>query len=126
MNSVFDIHDPNGIKLFSRLKLNSDHLNELKFSHNFNGTADPMCTCGREPEATLHYLLCCSLYSTQRLELINIVCILNPSLKNYSNVKLLNILLYGSEDFNLNLNREILKATNKYLKIPECFNGPLF
>ena len=31
-NSVFDIHDTNGIKLLSRLWLNSSNLNEHKFS----------------------------------------------------------------------------------------------
>ena len=49
-NSVFDIHDTDGIKLLSRLKLNFSHLNERKFRHNFNGTLDPMCACGCEPE----------------------------------------------------------------------------
>ena len=57
---------------------------------------------------------------------LNNVCILNPSLAYYSNEKLLNILLYGSEDFNCNMNKEILKATIKFLKISERFNGPLF
>ena len=38
----------------------------------------------------------------------------------------LNILLHGSEDFTYNMNKEILKATIKFLKISEHFNGPLF
>ena len=62
-NSVFDIHDTNGIKLLTRLRLNFSHLNEHKFRHNFNDMVDPMCTCGLEPETTLHYLLRCSIYS---------------------------------------------------------------
>ena len=70
-NSVFDIYDTNVIKLLSRLRLNFSHLNEHKFRHNFNNTVDPMCTCGRERETTLHYLLRCNLYSTPRLELLN-------------------------------------------------------
>ena len=125
-NSVFNIHDTNGIKLLSRLRLNFSHLNENIFRHSFNNRVDPMCTCGLEPEKTLHYLLRCSLFSTQRLELFNNVFILNPSIKNYSNEKLLNVLLYGSEDFKWNLNKEILKATIKFLKRSERFNDPLF
>ena len=66
------------------------------------------------------------IYSAQRQELLNSVCVLNPSLKNYSNEKLLNILLYGSENFNCNMNKDILKATIKFLKISKRFNGPLF
>ena len=42
--------------------------------------------------------------------------------KNYSNEKLLNILLYESEDFNCNMNKEILKDTIKFLDISERFN----
>ena len=60
------------------------------------------------------------------IELLNNECILNPSLKNYSNEKLWNILLHGSEDFNCNINNEILKAKIKFLKISERFNGPHF
>ena len=125
-NSVFDLHDTNGIKLLTRLRLNFSHLNEHKFRHNFNDMVDPMCTCDLEPETTLHYLLRCSIYSAQRQELLHNVCVLNPSLKNYSNEKLLNILLYGSENFNCNMNKDILKATIKFLKISKRFNGPIF
>ena len=85
-----------------------------------------MCTCGLEQEALLHSLLRPNLYSTERLEPLNNVRILNPFLKNYSNEKLLNIVLYGSEDFHFNLNKELLKATIKILKIYESFDSPLF
>ena len=85
-----------------------------------------MCKCCLEPEKTLHYLLRCNLYSTLRLELLNNTCFLNLSLENYFNEKLLNILLCGSEDFNYNINKEMVKATIKFLKTYERFNGPLF
>ena len=84
-----------------------------------------MCACGRETETTLRFLLRSNLYSTKRLELLNNVCILNLSLKSYSDENLLNILLYGSEDFNCKMNKEILKATTKFLKISERVTGPL-
>ena len=113
-NSVFDINDTNGIKLLTRLRLNFSHLNEHKFRHNFNAMVDPMCKCGIEQEVTLHYILRCSIYSAKRQELLNNVCVLNPSLKNYSNEKLLNILLYESENFNCNMNKDIMKATIKF------------
>ena len=54
-------------------------------------------------------LALCDLYSTQRLELLNNLYILNPSPKNYSIEKLLNILFYASEDFNFNMNKVLLK-----------------
>ena len=33
---VFAVHDINGLKLLTRLRLNFCHLNEHKFRHNFN------------------------------------------------------------------------------------------
>ena len=81
-NSVFAVHDINGLKLLTRLRLNFSHLNEHKFRHNFNDTINPMCSCGKEPETTLHYLLRCDFYSIYRLELLNDICALNHSLKN--------------------------------------------
>ena len=122
---AFDIHDTNGSKLSSHLRLNFSHLNEQNFRHNLNNTVDAMCTCGLEPETIFHNILHGNLYSTQRLELLYNFCVLNPSLKNYSKEKLLNILLYGSEDFNCN-DKEILKAKIKFLKISKRFNDPFF
>ena len=109
-NSVFKIHDINGIKVINRLILHFSHLNEHKFWHNFRATIDPMCDCGLEPETTLHYLLRCNLYSDLRTELINEICALNPTLKNLSHEKLLNILLYGSENFSFNTNKKMIKS----------------
>ena len=84
-----------------------------------------MCSRGKEPETTLHYLLHCNLYSTNQLELLNDICALNGSLKNSSEEKLLKILLYGAEDFTSQLNSEILKCTIKFIKKSDRFNGPL-
>ena len=55
-NSVFAIHDTNGIKLLTRLKLNFTHLNYDKFSHAFRDMIDPMYKCGKEAEAILSSL----------------------------------------------------------------------
>ena len=55
-NSVFEVHDINGVKLLTRLRLNFSHLNEHKFRQKFYDTINPMCSCGKEPGTTLHYL----------------------------------------------------------------------
>ena len=84
-----------------------------------------MCSCGKEHETTLNYLLRCDLYSICRLELLNDVCALNGSLKNSSEEKLLKILLYGAEDFSTQLNSEIWKDAMKFIKKSDRFSGPL-
>ena len=85
-----------------------------------------MCSCSKEPETTLYYLLRCDLYSIYRLELLNDICALNGSLKNSSEEKLLKILLYGAEDFTSQLNSKILKCTIKFIKKSDRLSGPLF
>ena len=124
-NSIFKIHDINGIKLLNRPRLDFSHLNEHKFRNNFRDAIDPTCSCGLEPERTLRYLLRCNLYSYLRTELFNDICTLNPTLKNLSHEKLLNILLYGSENFSFNSNKK-MKSTIKFLKTSERFIDPLF
>ena len=110
-NSVFAIHDTNGIKLLTRLRLNFTHLNEHKFRHGFRDMIDPMCKCGKEPETTFHYLLRCNIHSSHRTELLNDICAINSSISDFPENKLLNTLLYGSEDFNNDTNQKILKST---------------
>ena len=85
-----------------------------------------MRTCGLEPETTPHYLMRCNLSADLRTELLNDVCALNPTLKNLSLEKLLNILLYGSEDLSFNIDKKIIKSTIKFFKTSERFLGPLF
>ena len=70
-NSVFEVHDINGVKLLTRLRLHFSHLNEHKFRYKFNDIINPMCSCGKEPKTTLRYLLRSDLYSIYRLELLN-------------------------------------------------------
>ena len=105
--------------------MNFIHLNEHKFRHNFNDTINPICSCGKEPETTLHYFLRCEFYSIYRLELLNDICDLNHSLKNISEVNLLEVLLYGAEEFSFKINSEILKYTTKFIKKTRSLLWPI-
>ena len=51
-NSIFDVHNPIGIKLLNRLRLNFGHLNEHKFCHNFQDTVNSLFLCNTETETT--------------------------------------------------------------------------
>ena len=125
-NSVFAIHDPLGIKLLTRLRLNFSHLNEHKFRHNFRDTLNPLCKCGGGIETTSHFFLRCHLYAPQRSELLNTVYRLNPTIKNFAEENLVHLLLFGSDDYDFKLNKKIIKLTISYLKTSGRFDGPLF
>ena len=85
-----------------------------------------MCSCGFEPETTDYYLLRCKLYIDLRLDLLNDIYTINQSLKNFSEDQLVNVLLFGSENFTLDANANILRRTIKFLKAIERFNSLLF
>ena len=48
-----------------------------------------MCQCGKKSKRILHYHLCWDFFSTHRLELLDDICSLNRSLRNYSDKILL-------------------------------------
>ena len=70
----------------------------------------PIYSCGLEPQTTFHYHLHCNLFSTLGVQLLNDIHSHVPSIRNYSNSNLLNIILYQSEEFSFNVKKEILKS----------------
>ena len=77
-------------------------------------------------ETTMHYLLRCQLYSSQRLELLNGIYALIPSLKNDTKEILLQTILYGSEKVSFGINNKIITLTVRFLKKTHLFDQPLF
>ena len=84
-----------------------------------------MCSYGFEPETADHYISRCKLYTDLRLDLLNDIYTINQSLKNFSEDQLVNVLLFGSENFTLDANTSILRRTIEFLKATEHFNSLL-
>ena len=40
---IYNIHNPVGFKLLTRLRLGLNHFNEHKFKHNFQDCINPLC-----------------------------------------------------------------------------------
>ena len=72
-NSIFLCNNPKGIQLLTRLRLGLSHLRDHKFKHNFQDTVNLICNCGEDIESLYHYPLHFSLYTNERLALMNIV-----------------------------------------------------
>ena len=97
-NSVFNCHDPKGVKLLARLRLGLTHLYDHKFKHSFQDPLNPICNCGTNVETTTHYFLHWLFFSDERLFLINRIQnidnnILNLNYSRFSEVHYLVILL---------------------------------
>ena len=62
-NSNFDIDNPYGLRLLTRLRLGLSHLRYHKFRHSFQDCINPICDCGLDIETTTHFLLYCPLFN---------------------------------------------------------------
>ena len=110
-NSIFNIHNPYGIKLLTRLRLGFSHLREHKFRHCFQDTLNPLCDCGNDTETTTHFFLHCPSFHTPRQTLLNNIRNINEQILSHGEDQLIQTFLYGNLNCNLTVNRLILNAT---------------
>ena len=125
-NSVFNIHNPMGIKLLTRLRLGLSHLREHKFNHNFQDSVNPLCNCGLEVETTTHFFLHCLNFTTIRQTLLNKIRDVDNDILNQSDSHITQILLFGNPKFSLDSNVNILNASIEFILATERFSAPLF
>ena len=95
-NSVYNCHNPRGIFLITRLKLDLSHLRQHKFKHGFQDTLNPLCSCGNDVESTEHFLLRCPKFVNERHTLLSSLGIFNCSLLENTSKVLTQTLLFGN------------------------------
>ena len=116
-----------GIKLINRLRLGFSHLREHKFKHNFQGTLNPLCSCGTEAESTSHYFLHCHFFDAWRATLMNdLRNIDREDLPTLRDKNLTNILLYGNQIYDGKTNEITLMHVMRYIKDSQRSDEPLF
>ena len=125
-NSIFNIHNPIGIKHLTRIRLGFSHLKEHKFRHNFKDSIDPFCSCGSGVETTSHFFLHCANFVIQRQTLKNQLDKIDDSLLKGSDTAIVNSLLYGKPNFEDAVNKEILNSTIEFIMETGRFSSPLF
>ena len=124
-NSVFEINNPYGFKLLTRLCLGLSHLRYHKFRHNFQDCINTICVCGLEIETTTYFLLHCPLFQSARQSLlINIKKIDESILKKHDEL-ITKTLLYGDDKFDLSCNKSIISSTIQFIVSPERFSNSL-
>ena len=57
--SVYNIHNPIGLKLLTRLILGFSYLNQQIFNQNFQDCVNPLCSCRLMVEFSSHFFLHC-------------------------------------------------------------------
>ena len=122
---VYNILDPNGLKLLTRLKLGLSHLNEHKFNHNFKECVNTLCSCGLQVESVSHFLLHCHYFTDARKTLLNELRLVDENILNQSGSGMVELLLYGSAKFKFQQSCSILKSSIKFIIKAEKFSGSL-
>ena len=114
-NSVFDIHNPLGIKLLTRLHLGLSHLHEHKVRHCFQDTLNPFCDCGKDIESTMHFFLHRTNFLIPSQTLFQKIRNINDNILPQSETQLTQTPLYGDQNYHLSINRLIINSAI------ECF-----
>ena len=116
-NNIFNIFDPQGLTLSTRLRLGFSHLNEHRFKRNSGECMNPKCSCSLEIEDTSHYLLHCHHFTIHRFDLTNLVKSICKNSESITDNNKTFFLLYGDSRFDENKNKIMLQSSLTYMYI---------
>ena len=121
--SIFNIHDPVGLRYLFYLRVGLSPLRYHKNHHGFLDTPLANCLCQRGIEDTSHFLFVCPLYATERVILVTRVTAI---LQKYNLEDLANqckLYLYGERNIELADNRIIILSTMNFIKETQRFTA---
>ena len=122
VNSVFNCHNPRGVKLLTRLRLGLSHLREHKFKHGFQDSLNPIWSCGNDIETLARFLLHCTHYSNERSTFVNTIRNINRHIFDKNDLQITETLLYGDSYLDDKSNTLILNATIDFLFVTKRFD----
>ena len=111
--------------LHTRLRLKHNQLNHHLYRLGIEDS--PACFCGYPVESEVHYFLSCPNYTNQRNSLFyKIKHVFPPDMDTYYMCahrpnKLLNVLLYGSQEFTVQTNTFMFNEVQTYIETTERF-----
>ena len=123
-NSIYNIHNPLGVKYLTRLRIGFSHLKEHKFKHNFQDSIDPMCSCSSGIETTIHFFLHCANFNIQRQTLFDKIVTIDANILTENEDSIVNTLLFGKPSYENSFNKAMLNASIEYILSTERFNDP--
>ena len=99
-NRIFNIHNPHGIKLLTRLRLG--------VITSFQDTLNPLCDCGNDTETTTQFFRHCPSchQKTPRQTLLYNIRNINEQILSHGEDQLIQTFLYGNPNFNLTVTRQ--------------------
>ena len=123
---TYKIHNHIGLKFRTRLRLRLNHLNEHKFKQDFQDCVNPLCSCSLEIESLSHFFLYCHHFTNIRVTLLDDLQSGDANIPSFSDNELVDLLLYGSSNFNLSQNNKILSSSISFIIKSERFMAHFF
>ena len=125
-NNIFDIHNPLGIKLLTRLRLGLSPLHEHKFRYCFQDTLNALHECAKDIESTMHVFLHCTNFLIPRQTLFQEIRNIDVNILSQSAMQLTQTLLYGNQNYHPSINRVIINSIIEYIISTERFKCSFF
>ena len=122
---VSNSHNPQGLKLLTRLRLGLSHLRYHKFKQNFLDTINPLCSRGPDIETTLHFFLYCPNFMECRNTRLSKTFEIISDLITRNDLALIETLLFGDNLFSQDDNSRILDGTIAVIVTSKRFDDPL-
>ena len=114
--TMFNIHDPIGIKYIFNLRIGLSPLKYHKYRHNFQDEHSGLCNCNQANEDSHHFLLKCIRFTIARNDLLNQVQPILRARDLIQHLDNLDLYLYGLEQLSEIENKKVIIATIKFIK----------
>ena len=119
---IFGVHDKNGLRYLTQLRLGLNPLKYYKFHHNFLDTVSSMCTSNDGVEDAEHFLLYCHEFNGIRNTLMsNVSQQIKSDLLSLNPNIIVKTLLYGNSRYTKEVNTFILNETIVFIKKSKRF-----
>ena len=122
----FQLSNPKGVKLLTRLRLGLTLCREHKFKHSFQDSLNSICSCGNDIETSAYFLFHCPNFSNERSTFVDIIGRIDRNILTRNDSKVTKTLLYRDSDLNNVTNTFILNATIDFPITTKRFDMSLF
>ena len=102
---MFSMHDQIGINYLKKLRLKYSHLANLKFRRKFKNCLRPIVIVVLKLKQLNTFFLRCQFLASERQNHHDDLCLIDAPVISFNGESQLNILLYGSDEFNDKINK---------------------
>ena len=106
LKSVFNVYNPTGLKLLTRLRLGLSNFDSHRFPDNFSNCVNPLCFCSMFLQFGIRILatlfLHCQFFTNIRSTLLEELAKIDLNILNLCYNSIVDVLLYGSSKYCIN------------------------